>query len=73
MIPWSRVTAEVDVWDPNSPVTGCEGNGETALISLATWISGDLRWGVTYDSYDHHLMTGIFIENKCWPLFYGHL
>lgn len=25
----------VDVWDPNSPVTGCEGNGETAVISLS--------------------------------------
>eukprot|EP00913_Durusdinium_trenchii_P033803 g31642.t1 len=25
----------VDEWDPNSPVTGCEGNGETALISLS--------------------------------------
>eukprot|EP00434_Breviolum_minutum_P007151 symbB.v1.2.006312.t1/scaffold354.1/size221495/7 len=25
----------VDVWDPNSPVTGCEGNGETALIALS--------------------------------------
>ena len=40
MIPWmdSWLFRQVDVWDPNSPVTGCEGNGETALISFATWI-----------------------------------
>jgi len=47
----------VNVWDPNSPVTGCEGNGETALISLSPGLVASYVYAFRIDIVNPGIQT----------------